>query len=347
MSFPPVLKGFNSPFIQHPRESRQIHEAWARLASSSGFEEFNAPVLEPLELYRRKSGKAIEEQLFAFQDKRGRQVALRPELTPSLARLVAGNKHARTWPWRVFSVAECYRYERPQKGRLRAFYQFNADVVGGALSDKVDTLLLLVESFRLFNLDASAFKVRLSSRDVWEVYLKLLGLVDASDRKAALEILDRFDRVEEALRLEKLKEVKNVEPAKRAGFLRQLDEFRKQDSLESISASLGDAGDEAMKPLEAFFSACQAQGDLKDFLQVDLKVVRGLDYYTGLVFEVFADKGRALAGGGQYRGLVGALEGKEGTEKEVPEPWNCGFGFAVGEPTLVQLLKERNLRPFN
>ena len=167
MSFE-TLPGFRAFYPENAARRAAIFKPWRAAARSFNFQEYDAPVLEPLELYIEKSGEEIVGQLFHFEDRGGRTVALRPEMTPSLARLVGAKANSLKRPIKWFNIGEHYRYERPQKGRLRAFYQFNADILGeGSAAADAELMSLLVHTLKGFGLDASDFKLRLSDRDLW------------------------------------------------------------------------------------------------------------------------------------------------------------------------------------
>lgn len=315
---------------------------WRKMARAHNFREYDAPVLEPLELYVEKSGEEIVEQLFAFDDRGGRPVALRPEMTPSLARLVAGRANSLKRPVKWFNIGEQYRYERPQKGRLRAFYQFNADILGeaGPAAD-AELIGLLAHSLRAFGLGASDFRIRLSDRDLWLLILEAEG-VGAGDAGAVLGIIDKWERMERAKLVEKLGAFLG---ARTEAFLKRIEEgvaVGDPASLRRFIEGLdldGEAAERARARLadwEDLLDRLDCSG-LGDFVRIDLGIVRGLAYYTGFVFEAFeaSGAGRALAGGGRYDGLVEKLGGP-------PMP---AAGFAMGDVTLLDLLEERGLSP--
>jgi histidyl-tRNA synthetase len=309
---------------------------WRQSASAFGFQEYDAPVLEPLELYKAKSGDEIEAQLFNFTDKGGREVSLRPEMTPTVCRMVGDKAGSLKRPIKWFSIGEFYRYERAQKGRLRAFHQFNADIFGETGPDaEIELIALLIQCLAGFGLTAEDFTIRLSDRDLWFFYLEALGLNDAQSR-ALLSAIDRYEKMgddafkgyveahgalapetkDKVLAFLKIKSLAELEgalaPFQSAKLTARLADWRK------VLAGLS-----AMK--------------LADFITVDLGVVRGLAYYTGFVFEAFDRKGdlRALAGGGRYNDLIKKLGGPD-----LP-----AVGFAIGDVTTGLLIEQRGLTP--
>jgi len=298
--------------------------------------------LEPLELYIEKSGEEIVAQLFNFEDRGARAVALRPEMTPSLARLVGAKANSLKRPVKWFNIGEHYRYERPQKGRLRAFYQFNADILGepGPGAD-AELIALLVQSLRSFGLDSSDFKVRLSDRDLWFLMLAAEG-VDEAASGVVLGIIDKLERTDRSKSVEKLAEILG-ESAEL--FLNRVEEVISIRDFSALSACIlnlpleGDLAVQARQRLEDWKALlrCLDSAGAGEYVQIDLGIVRGLAYYTGFVFEAFeaSGEGRALAGGGRYDALVKKLGG----------PSMPAVGFAMGDVTLEDLLEVKNLLP--
>src|SRR5690348_2358876 len=190
-----TLPGFREFYPEDLARRNHIFRLWRQTAANFGFAEYDAPVLEPLELYTTKSGDEIEGQLFNFTDKGGRDVALRPEMTPTVCRLVGAKASALKRPIKWFSIAEFYRYERAQKGRLRAFFQFNADIFGEPGPEaEIELIALLVQCFRAFGLSEQDFQVRLSDRNLWFYYLEALGL-DEPRTRAMLGAIDKFEKL--------------------------------------------------------------------------------------------------------------------------------------------------------
>ena len=188
------LPGFRDFYPEDFSRRQHIFRGWSAAAISFGFQEYDAPVLEPLELYKTKSGDEIEAQLFSFTDKGGREVSLRPEMTPTVCRMVGEKAGALKRPIKWFSIAEFYRYERAQKGRLRAFNQFNADIFGEAGPEaEIELIALLIQCLAGFGLTKDDFYVRLSDRDLWFFYLEALGFTDAQAR-SVLTTIDRYEK---------------------------------------------------------------------------------------------------------------------------------------------------------
>jgi histidyl-tRNA synthetase len=330
------LPGFRDFYPEDFSRRQHIFRVWRQAAHAYGFQEYDAPVLEPLELYTTKSGDEIEGQLFNFTDKGGRDVALRPEMTPTVCRMVGARAGALKRPIKWFSVAEFYRYERAQKGRLRAFSQLNADIFGEAGPEaEIELIALLIQCLAGFGLTKDDFFVRLSDRDLWFFYLEALGFSDAQAR-GILGAIDRYEKMGD----DAFKGYAEVHGA--------LDEALKVKVLAFLGVRSLSALEAALAPFDSPKLAARladwrqllggvAAMDLADFIQVDLGVVRGLAYYTGFVFEAFDRKGdlRALAGGGRYNDLIKKLG-----YTDLP-----AVGFAIGDVTTSLLLEQRGLTP--
>jgi len=333
-----TLPGFREFYPEDLARRNHLFRHWRRTANAFGFSEYDAPVLEPLDLYRAKSGEEIEAQLFAFTDKGGREVALRPEMTPTVCRLVGERASALKRPIKWFSIAEFYRYERMQKGRGRCFFQFNADIFGEPGPEaEIELIALLVQSLRAFGLGPADFSVRLSDRNLWLYYLQALGL-DAPRTAAVLSAIDKFEKMGDDAFAAYAEKFGPLDPALKGKILAFLG-IKSLPALEQAIAALG-GGDEAerltarLADWRMLLGGLTAMG-LADYLEVNLGVVRGLAYYTGFVFEAFDRKGelRALAGGGRYDDLVEKLGG----------PALPAVGFAIGDMTFSLLLEQRGL----
>ncbi|MGN0835903.1 MAG: histidine--tRNA ligase [Akkermansia sp.] len=306
------LPGFRDFAPQEYALRAYLFSVWRRVAQRYGFAEWEAPTLESTELYLKKSGGELPTQLFRFQDQGERDVTLRPELTASLGRIAAACQREYTKPLKWFEIGSCFRYEKPQKGRLREFVQFNADILGEA-SEGADAelLALAIDCMREFGFTAQDFVVRVSDREVWLRYAAEHGVPEERVGDF-LAVIDKFERDRPEYCQEKL------------------DAFglRREDVVAFIQNP--PAGCSAH--FDRVFEELRARG-LEDYVQLDLSVVRGLAYYTGLVFEIF-DKGhtlRAVAGGGRYDGLVGTL-----SAGAVDMP---ATGFAMGDAVIAHLIE--------
>lgn len=330
------LPGFREFYPDALARRSHIFRLWRQTATAFGFAEYDAPILEPLDLYKTKSGDEIEAQLFSFVDKGGREVALRPEMTPTVCRMVGARASALKRPIKWFSIAEYYRYERAQKGRERAFFQFNADLFGEPGPEaEIELIGLLIQCLRAFGLTEQDFYVRLSDRNLWFFYLEALGL-DEPRIRAVLTAVDKFEKMGDDAFAPYGEQFGVIDPELKQKVLAFL-QIKTLASLEQTLAGLG--GDQIAGRLadwRKLLGALEAMG-LSPFVEVDLGVVRGLAYYTGFVFEAFDRKGelRAIAGGGRYNDLVKKLGGPD-----LP-----AVGFAIGDVTLGLLLEARGLMP--
>ncbi len=312
-----------------------IFEAWRRVSRRYGFLEYDGPPLEPLDLYVEKSGEEIVGQLYDFTDKGDREISLRPEMTPSLARILAERSRAMSKPIRWFTMPQLFRYERQQRGRLREHFQWNVDIVGEAgVAADAEILAVGIDALRELGLGSDDFRARISDRRLLTALLSE-GLRVAPDRiPAAFALIDKIERMEpEAFVAKVIAEV----GLDRAGAEHLLEVFRRAD-LEELASRYGDNAliSEALEPLHAYVATLQAMG-LGDFVEVDLSIVRGLAYYTGIVFELFDRQGelRAICGGGRYDRLLELVGGE-------PLP---AVGFGMGDVVLGELLKARGLVP--
>jgi histidyl-tRNA synthetase len=329
------LPGFRDFFPEDLAVRAQIFAAWRRVAVRYGFEEYDGPPLEAQDLYTEKSGPEIVGQLYNFVDKGGRQVALRPEMTPTLARMVASRANGLRKPIRWFSIAQMFRYERQQRGRLREHFQLNCDLIGeaGPLGD-AEVIALLIDVARELGLGADEVRVRLSDRRVLAALLRAAGVTE-EQLPLAYAAIDKSERLDRAA-LEALlaAEGAGLTPAV-IGRVLDIRAIHGLEHARDALAGVPGAG-VALAPLQQTLHALAAMG-VADFVDVDLTIVRGLAYYTGTVFELF-DAGRSLravAGGGRYDDLLGRLGG-------VALP---AVGFAMGDVVIGELLKEHGALP--
>jgi histidyl-tRNA synthetase len=306
------LPGFRDFYPEECAFRNYLFENWRRVARSFGFQEYDGPILEPTELYKRKSGEELKTQLFRFVDQGDRDVCLRPEMTPTLARLVAARSREFRKPIKWFSISPFFRFEKPQKGRLREFYQINCDIVGDdSPAADAELIGLAVALHQAFGLTEDDFFVRVNNRNLWADFLaKHQQPIDRLSE--FLSIIDKLEREKEEVTARKLHSF-------------QVDLAEVREFIRTPSASVPGFGD--------LFRELQWRG-LEKFVELDLTIVRGLDYYTGVVFEIFDRKkvSRSLAGGGRYDNLIAAIS--EG-EADLP-----AAGFAIGDVTFANLLQE-------
>lgn len=305
-----LLPGFRDFYPGDCARRNYIFATWREVARRYGFVEYDGPVLESHDLYRKKSGGEIAGQLFEFTDKGEREVALRPEMTPTLARMVAARARDFRKPMRWFSIGQFFRYEKQQRGRSREFYQLNCDILGeDSLGADAEAIALMIDLLRALGFTSADVAVRVSDRRAWEKFLSEHGR-DAAELADFLQIIDKLERTPDAISNEKLQV--------HGTSLEQVREFAAQANLEWFG------------PLRA---ELEARG-VAEFVEYDLKIVRGLAYYTGLVFEIFDRQKtlRALAGGGRYDQLLALLSDGATT---LP-----ALGFAMGDVVLAELIKE-------
>src|SRR6266576_1315257 len=315
-----ALPGFRDFYPEDLTLRNHIFATWRSVAQRYGFEEYDGPPLESLDLYTQKSGDEIVGQLYSFKDKGDREVALRPEMTPTLARMVAARVQALKKPIRWFSIPQLFRYERQQRGRLREHFQLNMDIIGEAspLAD-AELMAAAVDIMRALGLGPKDVQLRVSDRRVLKSLLMSRGVTEAQ-LATAFAVIDRSERVPKNVLEEMLRETGYGKPEAAAVFA--VAGLRGKDALAAAGA--------AAEPLGEAVQALEAMG-LGEFVAIDLTIVRGLAYYTGIVFELFdAQKTlRAIAGGGRYDGLL-----------DLP-----ALGFGMGDVVLSELLKERGVAP--
>jgi histidyl-tRNA synthetase len=303
-----ALPGFRDFLPEDCARRNYIFSRWREVARRYGFLEWEGPPLEATELYKKKSGSEIVEQLFNFTDKGEREVALRPELTPTLARVVAAREREFKKPLKWFSIGQFFRYEKQQRGRLREHFQLNCDIIGeNDLAADIELVALCIDIMRAFGFTEKDFVVRISDREFWTDFFH--------DKKVPTE---RWDDLLQTI--DKSAREPREKTAEKLG-----------DLADSVFAALKSGSKSAR--LEQLVQGLRARG-LADFVAIDVGIVRGLAYYTGIVFEVFdrAGKFRATAGGGRYDNLIAQL-----SDGAVSMP---ALGFAMGDVVLGELINE-------
>ena len=326
------LPGFRDFYPEDYAARNFILQTWRDVARRFGFVEYDGPPLEPLELYTKKSGDEIVGQLYNFRDKGDRDIALRPEMTPTFARMVGARANALAKPIRWFSVPQLFRYERQQKGRLREHFQLNVDIVGEAdATADAELLAVAIECMRAFGLGPQDVRARVSDRRLLIAILKSLGVED--DRLAdVFAVVDKLDRQPRDVSEARLRELGVGTAAEKILTLKRL------DNPASIRSAFGTDADvmEWAEQLTRYLAYLDALG-VREFVDVDLTIVRGLAYYTGTVFELFDAKGefRAICGGGRYDKLLASL-----SDVDLP-----ALGFGMGDVVLGELLRSRGRLP--
>ena len=331
------LPGFRDFLPQDCARRNYIFAKWRDVARRYGFVEWDGPVLEPTEIYTKKSGPEIVGQLFNFTDKGEREVSLRPELTPSLARVVAAHDREFKKPLKWFSIPQCFRYEKQQRGRLREHFQLNCDIIGEpSVAADAELIALVIDLLRNFGFSEDDFVVRVSSRDVWLSFVlerlapgQNTSWVNDAQFKRLLEILDRLEKQDEKETNAQLREF-NASVSDVWAWAHKTCRLLEDPSNQEW---LGRPGTTLSQLHELLHQQLIPRG-LKNYVEVDFSIVRGLAYYTGIVFEVFSRKRkmRAIAGGGRYDNLLAQLS--DGSSK-MP-----AIGFAMGDVVLGELIGE-------
>ena len=318
------VKGTRDFFPDEMRLRNWLFEVWRNVSVQAGFEEYDTCVLEHEELYIRKAGDEISKQLYSFEDKGGRRLSLRPEMTPSLARLVLQHKKSLSFPIKWFSMPQCFRYERMTKGRRREHFQWNADIIGQAeIVAEAEILMLLISACELMGLSAKEIRVFINDRRILNSILSQIS-VPQEMHSEVLVIMDKRDKISiEALS----KMLQNIGMS--TTQVDQLNEYLLKSDLIELKKDLNDT--QGIDELQNLMDMMETAG-FSDYLQFDISIVRGLSYYTGAVFEVNspAKQHRAICGGGRYDSLLSTYGGEI-----VPA---VGFGF--GDVVVLAVLKD-------
>ena len=327
--------------VERPRGTRDFYPDEMRLrnwlfekfhaaSAAHGFEEYDAPVLEYEELYTRKQGEEITQQLFNFEDKGGRKVSLRPEMTPSLARMVMAQAKTLPLPIKWYSIPQCWRYERTQRGRGREHYQWNVDIWGTeSISADAELISVMVHFFKSVGLNSNDLVIKISSRKVLEEVLGTLGIQDDGFTQTCI-IVDKMDKLPPEVIETQLREIglnqSSISTIQTVLGIKNLNVLEKQLGTESI----------AVRELSNLFAMLDSY-QILEWVELDASIVRGLAYYTGPVFEAHDRRGelRAICGGGRYNRLLSSLGGND-----LPA---SGFGF--GDMVIMELLSDRGLLP--
>ena len=329
-----ALPGFRDFYPDQLATRNYLMSVWREVARRYGFVEYDGPPLEPLDLYTKKSGDEIVGQLYTFTDKGDREVALRPEMTPTLARMVSAKANAMRKPIRWFSVPQLFRYERQQKGRLREHFQLNVDIIGEAsVAADAELLAVAIDVMRALGLTAQDVRARVSDRRLLTALLSQVG-VKKADLPTVFAAIDKTGREPRGVSLERVEKAVTNAQAQR-GVERIL---KHSKDLNAIAKEFSDspAVIEEISRMREYLGFLDALG-AGDWVDFDLSIVRGLAYYTGKVFELFDAKGefRAICGGGRYDDLLSTIGGVD-----LP-----ALGFGMGDVVLTELLRARDLLP--
>jgi len=318
------VKGTRDFFPDEMRLRNWLFEVWRNVSEQAGFEEYDTCVLEHEELYVRKTGDEISKQLYSFEDKGGRRLSLRPEMTPSLARLVLQQEKSLSFPIKWFSMPQCFRYERMTKGRRREHFQWNADIIGQhEVVAEAEILMLLISACESMGLSTNDFRVFINDRRILNAILSQINVPQVLHSEVMV-IMDKRDKIPPEALSKMLEEIRMT--TKQVG---QLNEYLSKSDLEELRENLKNT--EGIEELQHLMKLMETAG-YKNYLQFDISIVRGLSYYTGAVFEVNSPEKqhRAICGGGRYDSLLSTYGGET-----VPA---VGFGF--GDVVVLDVLKE-------
>ena len=306
---------------------KKLMRAWTEAAEQSGFVRYETPIVEPLALLERKSGEEISSQIYNFEDKSGRKIALRPEITPSMVRIVSGNREAFPAQGKVYSIGQCFRYERASLGRKREHFQWNIDIIGETrVVAEAYLLKTAVLALNKLGFSACDFQIHVNNRALVSAFLSGLGM-DQEKSLAVMGVMDKKDKVSPDDFKAMLSEV-GASDEQIASVCR----FMTAKDLKEIETFVS-ADSPAMTEMRLFLSYCAALS-ISDYVMVDTGIVRGLAYYTGIVFEAFDTnrKFRAIFGGGRYDNLFEKLTGKA----------SAAVGLGFGDVVIEELDKDRN-----
>ena len=318
------VKGTRDFFPDEMRMRNWLFQVWRSVSEQAGFEEYDTCVLEHEELYIRKAGDEISKQLYSFEDKGGRRLSLRPEMTPSLARLVLQRTKSLLFPIKWFSMPQCFRYERMTKGRRREHFQWNADIIGQPdMVAEAEILMLLISACESMGLSAKDIRVFINDRRILNAILSQLNVTEKL-HSAILVIMDKRDKVSPETLGTMLKDVGMT-----SSQVQHLNEYLTKTNLKKLKEELQHT--EGIDELQHLLQLMDTAG-YSDYLQFDISIVRGLSYYTGAVFEINSPEKqhRAICGGGRYDSLLSTYGGKS-----VPA---VGFGF--GDVVVLDVLRE-------
>lgn len=329
-----TLPGFRDFYPEDLAIRAHIFAVWRDVARRYGFQEYDGPPLEQTELYIEKSGPEIVKQLYDFTDKGGRHVALRPEMTPTLARMAGARAGGLRKPIKWFSIPQLFRYERQQRGRLREHFQLNLDILGEEdVAADAELIAAAIDILRGFGLGENDFVARISDRRLLRALLVHAG-VPEEQLITVYNIVDKLEREPPEVIARRLADEAGV-PADTARAVLDIFQHRDFEAVRGAYASTEGVAPE-IERMAAYFGRLQAMG-LGGFVRFDLSIVRGLAYYTGIVFELFDARGelRAICGGGRYDNLLKVVAGVD-----LP-----ALGFGMGDVVLRELLSDRGLLP--
>ena len=328
-------KGARDFYPEDKRVQNYLFKKISQTCTRFGYEEYNAPILEPTELYLSKGNQEIiDEQTYTFLDRGGRSVTIRTEMTPTVSRLVAGRRQELPYPIRWYSWANFWRYERAQKGRLREFWQLNADLFGveGSVADQ-EIIQLSAAIMKNFGAKPSMFTIRVSNRQFINYLMREYLLLDEVQAVSMIRLIDRIRKMERADFIVQADAI--CQPSQRdAGLVEKMLAVLDTKRIQDLPPELQQQPDAI--ELQTLIDRLRANG--VENVEFDITLMRGFDYYTGMIFEGFdtnPENSRSLFGGGRYNGLVGNF----GVE---PVPT---VGYAMGDVVLESFLRAHNLLP--
>lgn len=328
-------KGARDFYPPDKRLQKYMFAKWRQVAESFGYEEYDAPILEPLEIYLAKTGEEIvNEQTYAFEDRGGRQVVVRPEMTPTVSRMVAARRQELAYPLRWYSIPNLWRYERPQRGRLREHWQLNVDLFGvDGIEAELEMITLVDAMFKAFGAEPDMYEIRLNSRQLMDFALREYLRFNENEANDIRRLIDRMHKLDHSQFIAMVDAICSPK-ARQVGVVEKLLALLSADSIDKLPAEL--RSHESVTEITKMFGLLEQAGITNS--RFDVSLMRGFDYYTDIVFEVFdkhPDNNRSMLGGGRYDGLVGLFG-------VTPVP-TVGFGW--GDVTLANFLELHRLMP--
>jgi len=326
-------KGTRDYYPEDKRIQNYIFAVWHKVSRLYGYEEYGAPTLEPLEIYAAKSGQELaNEQTYSFTDRGGRVVAIRPEMTPTISRMVAARRQELSYPARLYSIANFMRYERPQRGREREFWQLNVDIFGAdGVAAEAEIVSMADNIMKEFGAQPNDYVIKINNRKLINFMMaQYLGL-DAAQAQFMVKLFDRKNKISEQDFIDQATEIFGDQAE--AG-LQRIGELLKASSMADLPAEIRDSA--TVREVQELFTLLE-RADIKSAV-FDITLMRGLDYYTGMVFEVYdthPDNNRSLFGGGRYDGLVGLFGADQ----------ISAVGMAPGGTMIENFLDVHNLKP--
>ncbi len=326
-------KGTRDYYPEDKRVQNYIFDVWHKVSRSYGYEEYGAPTLEPLDVYTAKSGQELaNEQTYSFTDRGGRIVAIRPEMTPTISRMVAGRRQEMAYPARLYSIANFMRYERPQRGREREFWQLNVDIFGAdGVAAEAEILTLADSIMKEFGAKPEDYIIRINNRKLINYMMAQYFELDGSEAQSMIKLFDRKHKISEQDFIDQATEIFGDQAE--VGIAK-VNTLLNASSMAELPEEIRSSA--VVVEVQELFTLLERAG-LKSQM-FDITLMRGLDYYTGMVFEVFdthPDNNRALFGGGRYDGLVG-LFGAESIS---------AVGMAPGGTMIENFLEVHGLKP--